>query len=81
MILKNYNIDKKEIIDLVKQKEIRETISPESIMSKWQIAKKEKTKDLQRVYYKETIPDTNIENMLKNFSSFSPIYVKNIPES
>jgi predicted nucleotidyltransferase component of viral defense system len=81
MILKNYNIDKKEIIDLVKQKEIRETISPESIMSNWQIAKKEKTKDLQRVYYKETIPDTNIENMLKNFSSFSPIYVKNIPES
>lgn len=75
MILKNYDINLDETIDLVKQKEIREPISPVSILSNWKIAREEKSKDLQRIYYKEVIPDTNIEKMLKKLS-FDTIIVK-----
>ena len=75
MILKNYDINLDEIIDLVGQKEIREPISPVSILSNREIAREEKSKDLQRIYYKEVISDINIEKMLKKLS-FDTIIVK-----
>jgi len=75
MILKNYDIKLDEIINLMVQKEIREPISPASILSNWKIAKEEKSKDLLRVYYKELVSDTDIEKMIKKLS-FNPIIKK-----
>lgn len=72
MILKNFDIKVSEVIDLVKIKEIRQTISPEHIQSNWKIAKQEKSYDNQRIYYKEVIQDSDIEKMLKSFT-FKPI--------
>jgi predicted nucleotidyltransferase component of viral defense system len=72
MILKNFDIRVSEVIDLVKIKEIRQTISPEHIQNNWEIAKQEKSYDNQRIYYKEVIQDSDIEKMLKSFT-FKPI--------
>jgi len=68
MIFNNYDINKEQIIDLVKEKEIREPISSELIFLNWQIAKREKSNDLSRIYYKEIVPDNKIESMLKGLS-------------
>ncbi len=75
MILKNFDIKVSEVINLVKLKEVRQTISPEYIQNNWKIAKQEKSHDNQRVYYKETIQDSDIEKMLKSFT-FKPISIK-----
>lgn len=64
-ILKNYKINLEEIIELIKQKEIRRTISQESILANWEIAKQDKSGELQKIYYSEEVADIEIEQMLK----------------
>jgi predicted nucleotidyltransferase component of viral defense system len=68
MISRFYNINFEETYSLVKKKEIREPISHKNILFNWQIAKEEKTKELQVVYYKEEISNNDIEQMIKNLS-------------
>ncbi len=64
-ILKNFKIDLEEIIKIIKQKEVRKTISKTSILANWKIAKQEKNGELQSIYYSEEVGDTEIEEMLK----------------
>lgn len=64
-IIKNYQIDLKEVTALIKQKEIRKPISQKSTLSNWEIAKQEKTGKVQRIYYSKEAKDLEIEEMLK----------------
>jgi predicted nucleotidyltransferase component of viral defense system len=67
-ILKNFELDMEEIIGLIKQKEIRKPISKESILSNWQIAKQEKSGEVQRIYYTESAEDEEIEKMINGLN-------------
>ena len=63
-IFKNNKIDLKEIIELIKQKEIRKPISQKSILANWKIAKQEKVGESQKIYYSEEVNDEEIESMI-----------------
>ena len=67
-IFKNFNPNSEEIIGLIKQKEVRKPISKESIMAKWEIAKQEKSGEVQRIYYSEEVEDAEIEKMIKGLN-------------
>ncbi len=64
-ILKNFRIDLQEIIKLIKQKEIRKSISQKSRLANWKIAKQEKIGESQKIYYSEEVADSEIEAMLE----------------
>lgn len=68
MISKLYSINFEEIFGLVKKKEIREPISHKNIFLNWQIAKEERIKEFQVVYYKEELSNNDIEQMIKSLS-------------
>ncbi len=57
------NLD--EVIELVRQKEVRKPISPQTVFSNWQLAKKEKLNELTAIHYSEELSDENIEKQLK----------------
>lgn len=67
-IFKNFNLNREEIIGLIKQKEVRKPISQESVLAKWAIAKQEKSKGAQRIYYSEEVADMEIEKMLEGLN-------------
>lgn len=67
-ILKNFKIDLKEIFELVKQKEIRQPISQNSMRANWEIAKQEKTGESQKIYYSEEVADEEIKDMLEKIN-------------
>lgn len=64
-ILKNFKIDLKEIIKLIKQKEVRKPIGRKSMLANWEIAKQEKIGESQKIYYSEEVADAEIEKMLQ----------------
>ncbi|MDD3922964.1 MAG: nucleotidyl transferase AbiEii/AbiGii toxin family protein [Endomicrobiaceae bacterium] len=72
MIVKKLKIDVREVIQLIKQKEIRKTISTGNILSNWKIAKIDKQEDLQNIYYTETIEDEETEKEILKLK-FDPI--------
>jgi predicted nucleotidyltransferase component of viral defense system len=63
-IIKNFDIKLKEIIELIKQKEIRKPITKKSIMQNWQLAKQDKQSEQGRVYYKEDVTEEDIEKTI-----------------
>ena len=63
-IFKNNKIDLKEIVELIKQKEIRKPISQKSMLANWKIAKQEKVGESQKIYYSEEVNDEEIESMI-----------------
>lgn len=65
-IFKNFKINLREIIELIKQKEVRKSISQESMLANWEIAKQDKSGESQKIYYSEEVADMEIEKMLKN---------------
>ena len=65
MIMRKLNIDADEVINLVRQKEIRKTISKKNILNNWQLAKQEKSGEAQRIYYYEEAADSEIKKMLQ----------------
>lgn len=65
MIVKKLTINLEEVIDLVREKEIRKPISHENILNNWNLAKQEKQQDITRIYYTEELNDQEIENELK----------------
>ncbi|MFA7301101.1 MAG: nucleotidyl transferase AbiEii/AbiGii toxin family protein [Candidatus Shapirobacteria bacterium] len=73
MINKKLSIDLKYVFSLVKQKEIRKTISPKNIKSNWTLAKLDKQNDYQSIYFSEQLSDAEIEIYLSklNFSEIS----------
>jgi predicted nucleotidyltransferase component of viral defense system len=64
-IMKNYDLDLKEIVELIKQKEVRKPLSQQSILANWENAKLEKADDAQRIHYTEEVDDLEMEEMLK----------------
>ena len=65
-IFKNNKIDLKEIVELIKQKEIRKPISQKSMLANWKIAKQEKVGESQKIYYSEEVNDEEIESMIRS---------------
>jgi hypothetical protein len=65
MIIKKLKLDLAEIIDLAGQKEVRQTISPQNIISNWELANLDKQEDLQNIYYREGLEDTDIKEELE----------------
>lgn len=76
-ILKNFKIDLKEVIELIKQKEVRKPISQESILANWKIAKQEKIGESQKIYYSEEVADKEVEQMLKKID-IRTIEIRNV---
>lgn len=76
-ILKNYQIDLKEITELIKQKEVRKPISQESMLANWEVAKQEKIGELQKIYYSKEVTDDEIGQMLKKID-IGTIEIRNI---
>lgn len=65
MILKKLDINIDEVVNLVKQKEVRRTISTKNILTNWETAKQDKQADLQTIYYAEELKDEEIKNELE----------------
>ena len=72
MIIKKMKIEVAKSIELVGKKEVRRTISKESILENWKIAKTEKQEDIQNIYYTESLEDGEIEIEI-NKLDFEPI--------
>lgn len=68
MICRKLDISLAEIMQLVKQKEVRKPMSPGAIRSNWQLAKKDKNNELTRIHYSEELSDQNIERELQKLS-------------
>ena len=61
MINKIFSINLKEVIDLVKQKEIRKSISLKNIKNNWQLAKDDKQNESRSIYFSEMLDDNEID--------------------
>ncbi|MFH1553161.1 MAG: nucleotidyl transferase AbiEii/AbiGii toxin family protein [Candidatus Omnitrophota bacterium] len=57
--------DIKEIIELIKQKEIRKPITQESMLKNWEIAKREREEEYARIYYAENVNDKEVESLIQ----------------
>ena len=55
----------KEIIDLIKQKEIRKPITQESMFKNWEIAKQEREKEISGIYYVEDVNDEKVTALIQ----------------
>ncbi|MFH1825365.1 MAG: nucleotidyl transferase AbiEii/AbiGii toxin family protein [Candidatus Firestonebacteria bacterium] len=64
LIFKYFKIDLKDIIELIKQKEIRKPISKKNILENWRLSQKEKENKLGMIYYFEKIDDSYIDELL-----------------
>lgn len=67
LIFGHYSLNLDEIIEIMQQKEVRKTISQQSILDNWRFAKKEKDTELGRVYYSKDITDEFIEEIIDKF--------------
>lgn len=65
-ILKEFDLNLKEIKGIMKVKEIRKPISDESILKNWQILKKEKARELEKISYTVEVQDKDIEKIIKS---------------
>lgn len=72
IISNKLKINLKEMLDLVRQKEIRKTISQDNILNNWGVAKLDRQEDLQTIYLTKELSDGEIENAL-NELHFDPI--------
>ncbi len=70
MILDAHQMDMGEILDLVRQKEIRQTISQVSILRNWEIAKQEKGKGADLIVYTKEIPEEKIQESIERIGPF-----------
>jgi len=73
MINKKLSLNLKEIIDLVKQKEIRKPISSKNIKSNWQIAKNDKQNKSHSICFSQELDNSEIDSYLSklNFAKIS----------
>ena len=67
LLMEKYKFDMKEIIKLIRQKEIRKTISKKAMLVNLKNALEEKKKELTRIYYARNISENEIEKMINNF--------------
>lgn len=65
LIIENFNLDLKKIVELAKKKEIRKPISKNTILENWRIVREEREKEESAVYYFKPIDDKKVEEILK----------------
>ena len=58
-------IDLDEVVELVKQKEVRKTISPHNILGNWELAKQDKANEHLRIKFTEELADEAVEEQIK----------------
>ncbi|MEK7458526.1 MAG: nucleotidyl transferase AbiEii/AbiGii toxin family protein [Patescibacteria group bacterium] len=66
LILDTHKIDLKEVVDLVKQKEIRQPITKTNIEQNWKIVLTQKEAEMDQIYYSRKIEDGAIEEMIQS---------------
>lgn len=64
LVLDTLEVDLKEVVELVKRKEIREPITKANIKKNWEIVLSQREKEMSQIYYSKPIEDTMIENMI-----------------
>lgn len=64
MICQKLDINLNEIIELVRQKEIRKPISPQNILRNWQLAQADKVSEIVAIHYSEPLADATITEQL-----------------
>ncbi len=65
LLLEKYKLNLKKVLDIVKQKEIRQPITKTGIVVNWKVVKTQKEKEMSQVYYARSIKDTVIEKMIR----------------
>lgn len=66
LVLDTHDIDLKEVVELVKKKEVRQPITKVNIEKNWQIVLTQKEKEMSQIYYSRPIGDDNIVEMIKS---------------
>ena len=56
----------KKVLELVKRKEIRKTISKNSILLNWETARKEKLSEMAQVHYEKAVDDELIQSFIES---------------
>ena len=64
MIIKKHSLNLVEIINIVRKKEIRKSISSKNIKDNWKIARGDKQNDYQSIYFSEILEEKEISNYL-----------------
>lgn len=70
MILDANEPDLGEIFDLVRRKEIRKTISQESMLRNWDIAKQEMGRGADLIVYTKELPEAKILDAIQRLGHF-----------
>ena len=70
MILQHHPVDRDEILDLVRKKEIRKTISYASMLQNWEIAKQEKGRGVDLIEYTKEVSEDEILSAIKTIGPF-----------
>lgn len=66
LALDTYNINLEEVVELVKKKEIRQSITKANIEKNWQIVLTQKKKEMGQIYYSRQVEDTVIKKMIRS---------------
>ena len=66
LVLNTYDIDLKEVVTLVKRKEIRQPIMKVNMEKNWQIVLSQKEKEMEQIYYQRQVQDAAIEKMIQS---------------
>jgi len=64
LVLDTHDIDLKEVVELVKKKEVRQPITKANIEKNWQIVLTQKEKEVGQIYYSRPVGDTDIGKMI-----------------
>lgn len=72
MICTKLNVDLKEVVELVKRKEIRKDITPSNILGNWNLAKQDKTNELLSIHFTEELSNERIETQIEKLD-FLPV--------
>lgn len=66
LILDTHDIDLKEVVELVKKKEVRQPITKANIEKNWQIVLTQKESEMGQIYYSRQLEDADIEKMIRS---------------
>lgn len=66
LIVEKYQLNLKEIVGFIKQKEIRQPIAKKSIKNNWLIIGQQKETEVSQIRYSRIIDDKEIERMIKS---------------
>lgn len=70
MILQNHPVNREEILDLVRRKETRKTISHASMLQNWEIAKQEKGRGVDLIVYTKEVFEGEILDAIQSIGFF-----------